>query len=312
MAYRIKNHQSQLSVLNSPGWQRRTLPPELGRCFIDQCVLEPGLTIAYSHYHPNQDLIEESTIEQEGISFSLTYGLTGTSQYRPKQLHQDDFVFQPNFSTASTFANTVGERVFKADEIVSQLRIIVNSRLFERYQIPFDANPKATPMPRKHLHGSITSNTAHFVRRLAQISQIHCGERPLEKHILTLNLLSEQLSLLSPEDRADKSSHRVSDLKILQARDLMLDNLASPLSLTYVAQQVGISESKLQKGFKHYFGVSPYQLLLEARMQKAHDLLHAGYQVAQVAYAVGYEHPSNFSAAFRQFFGMTPKSISRS
>ncbi|WP_417559700.1 helix-turn-helix domain-containing protein [Marinomonas sp.] len=47
-------------------------------------------------------------------------------------------------------------------------------------------------------------------------------------------------------------------------------------------------------------------------MHKAWELLTSGYQVAQTAYAVGYEHPSNFSAAFNRFYGCPPKSITSS
>ncbi len=54
---------------------------------------------------------------------------------------------------------------------------------------------------------------------------------------------------------------------------------------------------------------TPYQMLLDIRMNKAWELLSTGLQVAQTAYAVGYEHPSNFSAAFTRFYGRSPKSI---
>lgn len=46
-------------------------------------------------------------------------------------------------------------------------------------------------------------------------------------------------------------------------------------------------------------------------MQRAHTLLQESSQVAQVAYKVGYSHPSNFSAAFSGYFGFAPKQVSK-
>jgi AraC-like DNA-binding protein len=40
---------------------------------------------------------------------------------------------------------------------------------------------------------------------------------------------------------------------------------------------------------------------------KAMELLVAGYRVKEVAFSVGYQHPSAFVALFRATFGTTPK-----
>ena len=100
--------------------------------------------------------------------------------------------------------------------------------------------------------------------------------------------------------------------KIAQARLFMIQHMSQPLSIAFICQKIGISESKLKQGFNAIYNTSPYKLLLEARMHKAWELLTSGHQVAQTAYAVGYEHPSNFSAAFNRFYGCPPKSITSS
>jgi AraC-like DNA-binding protein len=40
---------------------------------------------------------------------------------------------------------------------------------------------------------------------------------------------------------------------------------------------------------------------------KAVELLVAGKRIKEVAYAVGYQHPSAFVTLFRETFGTTPK-----
>lgn len=310
MVQRIYQDQYQPDIPLESGWLRRQLESALGHCYTDRLQLEPGLSIAYSHYAPKTDIIESSVMEQDNATFSLTFGLSGKSCYRPKQLHHDEFVFEPKHSTVTTFGNSVGERCYQAGDVVKQLRIIVDGSLFERYQMPFPSEAGKLKSPQKHRHTLTTSSCDYLVQRLALLAQSNRHERPLEKHILVMNLLSEQLALLPPQEDHISSTYRTLDeAKLLKAKDFMLQNMGQPLSLAYIATHVGLSESKLQTSFKTYFNQSPYRFLLEARMLKAWELLQSGYQVAQTAYAVGYEHPSNFSAAFRQFFGQTPKSI---
>lgn len=310
MAQRIHQDQYQPDICLESGWLRRQLAPSLGHCYTDRLQLEPGLSIAYSHYAPKTDIIESSVMEQDTVTFSLTFGLSGKSCYQPKQLHRDEFVFESKHSTVTTFGNSIGERCYQAGSTVNQLRIIVDGSLFERYQMPFSNEAGRLKSPQKHRHAVTTSSSDYLVQRLALLAQSNRHERPLEKHILVMNLLSEQLASLAQQEDLVSTTHRTLDeSKLLKAKDFMLQNMEQPLSLAYIATHVGLSESKLQTGFKMYFNQSPYRFLLEARMLKAWELLQSGYQVAQAAYAVGYEHPSNFSAAFRQFFGQTPKSI---
>lgn len=310
MVQRISPDQYLPEIRLESGWLRQQLPPELGRCYTDRLALEPGLSIAYSNYQPTVNVTESSIMEQDNVTFSLTFGLSGKSCYRPKQLHQEEFVFEPQHTTVTTFGNSIGERYYKAGEVVSQLRIIVDSSLFERYQMPFPSEAKKLKSPQKHRHAETPSGSCCLVQRLALLSQSLSHGRPLEKHILVMNLLSEQLAMLPKHSQLDSHSNRtVDEAKLLKAKDFMLQNIEQPLSIAYIACYAGLSESKLQTGFKTYFNQSPYRFLLEARMLKAWELLQSGYQVAQTAYAVGYEHPSNFSAAFKQFFGQTPKSI---
>ncbi|AZZ92325.1 helix-turn-helix domain-containing protein [Hahella sp. KA22] len=95
--------------------------------------------------------------------------------------------------------------------------------------------------------------------------------------------------------------------KLERAVDLMQSAMDQPLSIAFLSAQVGMSEYRFKTGFRHYFGVSPGRKLLELKMQRAKALLQAGKQVAWTAYTVGYRHPENFSAAFRKYYGYSPK-----
>lgn len=64
----------------------------------------------------------------------------------------------------------------------------------------------------------------------------------------------------------------------------------------------------LQRIFMNDLGVSLDTWRRQVRLTKAVEFLVAGDSVKQVAFAVGYSHPSAFVLAFRRTFGVTPKS----
>jgi AraC-like DNA-binding protein len=47
-------------------------------------------------------------------------------------------------------------------------------------------------------------------------------------------------------------------------------------------------------------------------MDRAADMVSAGeLSIAEIAYALGYDHPTNFSATFRAYHGLTPTEVRR-
>ncbi|AWX99063.1 hypothetical protein A8139_02905 [Marinomonas primoryensis] len=312
MAYRVNKNVLFSDDSINEGWQRLSISKKIGECYVDRFILEPGLSIAYSSYTPNCDLVEESIIERDASTFSLTYGLEGRSCYRSKNNASEELVFSSNHTALATFGNSAGERIYKADQKVSQLRILIDGSAFGRYNIPFNFDAEKIPTPQQHWHARTSNHTQHYIKRLMQLAMSNHTERPLEKNILVFTLLSEQLSLLERKSNEQPHSQTVRDQdehKVMLAKQFMIQNMSQPLTLTYIGQQIGLSESKLKSGFRTIYQTSPYKMLLEIRMNKAWELLESGYQVAQTAYAVGYEYPSNFSAAFSRFYGRMPKSL---
>jgi transcriptional regulator GlxA family with amidase domain len=56
--------------------------------------------------------------------------------------------------------------------------------------------------------------------------------------------------------------------------------------------------------------MSVHDCLQKVRMERAYELLQDDtYSIAWIAGAVGYDHPCNFSTAFRGYFGYAPHKI---
>lgn len=96
--------------------------------------------------------------------------------------------------------------------------------------------------------------------------------------------------------------------KIYHAKEILQVRLEYPPLLSELAQQVGVSESTLQRGFQMLFGTTVFGYLTQKRMEQAHHLLRDNnLTVAEVANIVGYAHLGHFAAAFKRKFGITPR-----
>jgi len=76
---------------------------------------------------------------------------------------------------------------------------------------------------------------------------------------------------------------------------------------------VRVNDFKLKKGFKEVFQTTPYNLLLDYRLEYAKKLLaESDLSVGEISQKIGYKYTASFSAAFIKKYGVTPKSIMKS
>lgn len=91
-----------------------------------------------------------------------------------------------------------------------------------------------------------------------------------------------------------------------QCRQILLTNLATPLSIEQIALRLGCRVETLIRQFKRDTGISPKAFLNNARIEQAKLLLKQGNSQAEVALAVGFSDQSHFHKAFVNFTSATP------
>lgn len=97
-----------------------------------------------------------------------------------------------------------------------------------------------------------------------------------------------------------------------RAQEILVAQVENPPLITTLAQQVGLSDRTLRRGFREIFGTTVISYLTQQRLLRAQQLLAQGqYTVTEVAHRVGYTHLGHFAAAFRQQFGINPSESSR-
>lgn len=99
---------------------------------------------------------------------------------------------------------------------------------------------------------------------------------------------------------------------VLRAQQLLMENFVDPPSLEELAQQVGLSRSGLCASFRQIVGQTVFEYIGDLRMQHALALLgQRDTSITQIAYAVGFNHPSSFSVAVQRRFGISPSELRR-
>jgi len=100
--------------------------------------------------------------------------------------------------------------------------------------------------------------------------------------------------------------------KLCKAQRILDANLKNVPSIGYLAQEVGLSTTVLSAEFSKIFNCNVSGYVVERRMMTAYHLLGSTKMpLKQVAYEVGYNHASNFSLAFKRYFGSTPRQVRR-
>lgn len=85
-----------------------------------------------------------------------------------------------------------------------------------------------------------------------------------------------------------------------------------PLRIADVARHYNLSVPYFCRQFKRYFGISALDYLTQVRMQQAETMLRDHqFNVSQVAEAVGYRDPDQFTRIFKRHYGLRPSDIHR-
>lgn len=100
------------------------------------------------------------------------------------------------------------------------------------------------------------------------------------------------------------------DRQLLQVTDYISDRLADDIQLSDLAELLGLSQFHFSRLFKQATGVSPYQYVLQQRVERAKQLLKAtDLPIMDIALLCGFSSHSHLGKWFRQYVGMSPKAF---
>jgi AraC family transcriptional regulator len=98
--------------------------------------------------------------------------------------------------------------------------------------------------------------------------------------------------------------------KLVRAVEYIQDQLNADLTVSGIAQAVGMGPYYFSRLFKESTGQSPHQYVVEARVRKAKELLTTGkFTIGEAAHHVGFVDQSHLTRHFKRVFGLPPKRL---
>ena len=100
-------------------------------------------------------------------------------------------------------------------------------------------------------------------------------------------------------------------VKLKDAEKILLENITQKFpGISYVAKQIGFSETKLKSLFKQVYTKTLLEYFQEKQMQRAHEMLLQGnLKVSEVANHFGYSNVGKFSATFKNHTQILPSMV---
>jgi DNA-binding response OmpR family regulator len=142
-----------------------------------------------------------------------------------------------------------------------------------------------------------------------------CEEEVLARiniHLAASRRLGEPGASAMPVAAADHLGKLVSNDEVLAraASELLMDNLAAPLSPSQLARRLGTNEKRLNAAFQKKYALPVAAWVREQRLRLAKQLLaETDTPVSSICEHLGYSSAANFSTAFRLRFDCSPRAF---
>jgi AraC-like DNA-binding protein len=101
---------------------------------------------------------------------------------------------------------------------------------------------------------------------------------------------------------------------VRRAERFMAENAKAPITVSDVAEHLGVSLRSLQAGFRSWRNSTPSEFLRQVRLERARDdflRLDGDVSVTTVALRYGFSHLGRFSAYYQSVFGEPPSATLR-
>lgn len=207
---------------------------------------------------------------------------------------------------------------FSREDRLYRVTIEINLDTIRNFLTELDFVPKQLQalidrerLPRFHCSvGRITPTMKSIIRQIID-HPYHSAIARMYLQGKVWELLAMQLSQLTDgtDNQVTSIQLKPSEIELIyDAQKILVKNLDNSPYIQSIAQFVGMSDRKLQQGFKQLYGTTVFKYLQNYRLEQAQLMLREGnLSVATVANNIGYTHLGHFSAAFKRKFGMTPR-----
>mgnify|MGYP004463897705 CR=1 FL=1 len=139
---------------------------------------------------------------------------------------------------------------------------------------------------------------------LEDILELIKKETPNMAHELEMLLFKLVISI---SDFYKSNEQQIDNNKITLAKNFIERRITTKLTVDELSKYVNLNRSYLTRQFKHFFGLSPNEYILIAKIEYATNLLKtSNLSLEIIAYKLSFSDAAHFSHKFKQYTGLTP------
>lgn len=123
--------------------------------------------------------------------------------------------------------------------------------------------------------------------------------------ILSMHLQQYDLDVSNKKVATSLSKGELQTVRKISKK--ILDDVSSDYNLEELAAESGLSQAKLQEGFKILFARTVTEYIRHVRLEAARELINTtDLNISQIVYSIGFSSRSYFSKIFRNKFNISP------
>ncbi len=299
-----------------PVGQHNVIDDERWRASIERLQIGPGLRVFLTDAEARQDIAIEARDDRADAWMGAQVTITGSADIDFLDGVHDiatadrALMFRPS-QRAAAYSLKAGTRFHSAGYGLDIERI---RRLFDGV-VPAVLDPLLEPEVRRTR--TLAARSDRRLRYLAGSLFAQGLNGPLRTLMMegaVIQLLAVQAAAASAESRPRPvRSFSTREREALhEARRRLLADMREPPTLGELALVVGLSEKRLNAGFRLLFGATAFEVLRNERLAHAHAVLQQErVPLREIARRVGYNHVTNFVNAFTHRYGSPPRQYLR-
>ncbi len=277
------------------------LPSEYGVGSISRLHTPRGMYISnWSMQYHRDTCVEGASGREVRLTFCLGDGVEWETGREMIRLDPLEACFTVNESEKETLCYSGGGRY-------SFYSITLSPENAADILRPYTAEPLTLFSRLNGKSFALTSEICRCFGFFQSIEAIGNGFKLMQTEARALEILSLSIEAAAGDALSPRIHRDDAQLVRLIKRRIELAPAAVP-EISLLAQEYGISASKLSRSFKQQYGTTLHAYVIECRLcESARLLAQQDLTVGEVAQMVGYSKQSQFSAAFKRRFGISPK-----
>lgn len=291
-----------------------TLPDDLGKGGFYTLNCRNGLSLCLNNTQFYRDYHSRVVLNSPMVTFAFC--LSGETRTISRS-RKDPMDVEAGYALAYYFEDLILERQSKSGKPIKGLAVHFRPETLISLASPFGCESGRNE---DFLIKAFKKGNFYRLRPMTQpmvfiLKEIFkCPHKGLVQKLFlesrTLELIAcffEQLFEIEPKNKKTKPLLSADKEKIESAKDILVSRLQFPPSLPDLAAEVGMSHTRLTRGFKKVYGCTVFEYLRNKRLDYGRRLLEENrLSITQVAFEAGFSGSSHFASSFFKVYGVSP------